>query len=314
MKTGYVIGQGAAAMDTIINCSALPEADSFAAIQKEWLTSGGSAANTLVTVAQLGGKAALVAQVGDDELGKQFRKELLEDGVEDDYLFIKKDGITMHTYVLVDPEGRRSILVNRGNSNHYLKGEQLPSDCMDGAAVCYIGGSPGSVAVQMVRYSKKKGIPIFMQIENLPSALISSFCTREQFEESISSAAMISAGRAVFRELGNCDDLEYCIKQVYEKYLPIHGVVCTAGEEGCLWYDGEIMRKASIFKVDAIDTTGAGDSFCGGLIYAYFLKKMDKQQAMLFSNACGAMKCACQGPRLRVTENQVLEFIAAYQR
>lgn len=312
-KLGLVIGQGATAMDTVINCTSLPKPDGFGRIQNEWLTSGGSAANTLTAVTYLGGQAALVAQVGDDALGKQFRKELIADGISDKFLFEKKGGITMHTYVMVDSAGSRSILVNRGDSYHYLTGSMLPEDCMDGADVCYIDGSPGSVATRLVRDSKVRGIPIFMQLENLPSALISQFYTREQLEENLQTASLISAGRDVYRELGGSSDVEVCMKKVYETYKPVHGTVCTAGEEGCFWYDGENMLKQPIFPVETVDTTGAGDSFCGGLLYAYFLAGMEKKDAMIFANACGAMKCTRPGPRLRVSAEEVYEFIAAWK-
>lgn len=313
MKTGLIIGQGATAMDTVFNCNFLPKPDGFARIYKEYLTSGGSAANTLTAAAYLGCDTALVAQVGDDDLGKQFRRELLADGISDKFLFEKKDGITMHTYVIVDENGERSILVNPGDSHHTLTAEQLPEDLMEGASLCYIDGSPGAVAVCMVEDSKRLGVPVFMQLENVPSAIESPFYTREQLLFNLSNADLISAGRDVYRELGTGEDVELCMQQVYETYRPRYGVLCTAGMQGCFWYDGTVMHKCPVFPVECVDSTGAGDSFCGGFMYAFFIKGMSVEESMRFANACGAMKCMRPGPRLRVTEGMVMEFMKTFE-
>lgn len=313
MKTGLIIGQGATAMDTVFNCNFLPKPDGFARINREYLTSGGSAANTLTAVSYLGCHAALVAQVGDDDLGKQFRRELLADGISDQFLFEKKGGTTMHTYVIVDEKGERSILVNPGDSHHTLTAEQLPEELMHGASLCYIDGSPGAVAVRMVEDSKRLNIPVFMQLENVPSAIESPFYTREQLQFNLRNADLISAGRDVYRELGREEDVELCMQRVYEQYHPQYGVLCTAGSQGCFWYDGSAMHKCPVFPVECIDSTGAGDSFCGGLMYAFFIKGMPLEESMRFANACGAMKCTRPGPRLRVTEEMVKEFIKTFE-
>ena len=314
MKTGLIIGQGATAMDTVFNCNSLPKPDGFARIYSEYLTSGGSAANTLTAASHLGCNTALVAQVGDDDLGKQFRRELLEDGISDKFLFEKKGGATMHTYVIVDEKGERSILVNPGDSHHTLTADQLPEDLMQGATLCYIDGSPGAVAVRMVEDSKRLNIPVFMQLENVPSAIESPFYTREQLMFNLRNADLISAGRDVYRELGGEEGVEQCMRHVYEQYRPLHGVLCTAGTQGCFWYDGAIMHKCPVFSVECIDSTGAGDSFCGGLMYAYFIKNMPREEAMRFANACGAMKCTQPGPRLRATEEMVREFMKTFEQ
>lgn len=313
MKTGLIIGQGATAMDTVFNCNSLPKQDGFARIYSEYLTSGGSAANTLTAISHLGCHAALVAQVGDDDLGKQFRRELLADGISDKFLFEKKGGRTMHTYVIVDEKGERSILVNPGDSHHALTAEQLPEDLMQGASLCYIDGSPGAVAVRMVEDSKRLNIPVFMQLENVPSAIESPFYTREQLLFNLSHADLISAGRDVYRELGGAEDVEQCMQRVYEQYRPQYGVLCTAGMQGCFWYDGNIMHKSPVFPVKCIDSTGAGDSFCGGIMYAFFIKGMPLEESMRFANACGAMKCTRPGPRLRVTAEMVKEFMETFE-
>jgi sugar/nucleoside kinase (ribokinase family) len=83
----------------------------------------------------------------------------------------------------------------------------------------------------------------------------------------------------------------------------------TAGGEGSYWYDGSSEYHAGVFQVDAVDTTGAGDCFIGGLLYAYFDKGMDKENALRFANATAAVKCTIAGPRSRASVQDVLALM-----
>ncbi len=308
-KNKIVIGQGAAAVDIVIQCRALPREDSFGRIYKERVTSGGSGANVLVTVAQLGAAAALVAKLGEDEFGRQFRRELSADGVSSQYLQVKPGGATMHTYVFVAEHGQRSILVNRGDSFHTLAAEEVADRILDDAAVFYTDGCPGGVAVKLAKAARARSIPVFVQMECLPSFMLPNFCSAGQIDELLSYADIICCGRDVYCELAAADDYLSAMRNTCEKYRPAFGVVCTAGAEGAIWYSRQDTLYCAAYAIDPVDTTGAGDSFCGGLIYSYFLQTAGKKESLAFASACAAMKCLSPGPRLRVSEAMVKDFM-----
>ncbi|OPX85868.1 MAG: putative sugar kinase YdjH [Pelotomaculum sp. PtaB.Bin104] len=308
-KNKMVIGQGAAAMDIVIQCRHLPGEDSFGRIYQERITSGGSGANVLVTIAQLGAAAALVAKLGEDQFGRQFRRELLADGVSDQYLHVKPGGATMHTYVFVTEQGKRSILVNRGNSFHTLNPEEVDESILDNASVFYSDGCPGGVAVKLAKAAKARNIPVFIQMECLPSFMLSEYCTAEQIDELLSYADIICAGRDVYCELAAKADYLFSIQDTYEKYKPAFGVICTAGEEGAIWHSRHGAISCGVYAINPVDTTGAGDSFCGGLIYRFFLQGAGRKDTLTFATACAAMKCLSPGPRLRVSEAAVTNFM-----
>ena len=88
----------------------------------------------------------------------------------------------------------------------------------------------------------------------------------------------------------------------------------TLGSAGAVYQDAKVQYRQSIFPVKAVDTTGAGDSFLGGLIYAYFYEKREKKEALDFANATAAIKCMQEGPRSRASVEQVQKFRDSVKR
>ena len=98
-----------------------------------------------------------------------------------------------------------------------------------------------------------------------------------------------------------------------EKHAPEGGVIATLGEKGAFWTGKGETISSPAFMVPAVDTTGAGDAFAGGLIYARLLRHWDMGTALAFANACGAIKCRQPGPRFKANEKEVGEFIEVYR-
>ena len=115
------------------------------------------------------------------------------------------------------------------------------------------------------------------------------------------------SGRDGYREMTGEEDYRKAMKVVQEKYQIPGGVICTAGSEGAIWYDGS-EYQAPAYEVEPVDTTGAGDCFLGGLLYAYFTENQDKQSALEFANATAAVKCMQAGPRSRADVKTIEEF------
>ncbi len=272
-------------MDVVIRCGALPKEDGFARIYDEKRTSGGSGANVLVTAAQLGAEAALVARIGDDSMGVEFRRGLLDDGVSAQYLQVKPGGITMYTYVFVADQGKRSIFVNAGDSFATLKPETLPESVLDGADVFFTEGYPTALP-QLAYASQKRRIPIVFQLECVPSFMEGEFTNQEDLQQLLHMADIVCSGREAYAELAGENEAKHAMESVYRSYQPAQGVICTMGEQGSLWFDGKEMLAHAAYPVSAVDTTGAGDSFTGAMIYGYFLKGFRKREALQFANAC----------------------------
>ena len=307
MKGKWLVGQGAAAVDTLLYCKTQLNVGSFTASCGEQITSGGSCANLLVAAAQLGMPAALLAKIGDDDFGLRFRRELVEDGVDDRYLQICPGGTTLHTYIAVTPDGERSIIVEHGDCFHNLCLEQISEDILEDAAVYYTDGANKPVTWALTARAAEKGVPVFYQREC--QEWLSDEALLKLDRQMMDTADLISGGPEIYRELVGDDRPESAMRCLYERHHPASGVVMTAGRMGAWWYDGRELLHQDVFPVKALDSTGAGDTFCGGLIYAYYYRGMNKRESLRFAAACGAMKCTVAGPRLRASEEAVREFM-----
>lgn len=313
-KRGVVLGQGATAVDVVIRCSELPKDDGFARVYDERRTSGGSGANVLVTLAQLGVEASLVARIGDDSLGEQFRRELLQDGVSDRYLQVNPGGVTMYTYVFVADKGKRCIFVNSGDSFAGLKAENVEESMLNGVDVFFTDGYPSGSSLKLARAAQSRKIPVFFQLECVPSFMEGEFTNPQDLQELLGLADLICSGGDAYEELSGEKDETSALKSVYRRYRPSQGVICTMGGRGAVWFDGEETISCPAYPIDAVDTTGAGDSFVGALIFSYLLQGLDRLPAMRFAGACAALKCLQAGPRFHGSAEDVLRFIQGFSK
>ncbi len=308
MKT-TLLGLGSFAMDKIIDCAALPAEDSFAVVTKERTLPGGSCANLLVTFAALGGESRMLAKIGDDDVGKAFRRTLKEDGVDDSFLLVKKGGFSLHTYVFTTPVGTHSILVNPGDAMMELGENDLTEEMLEGTDVFYSDLFPPWAAAAMAKKCRAKGIPVVLCMQCAPSFMHSLGVKNEEIMDAISLADLFISGREGLYELTGRRDYRQGARTALDRFYPSKGVICTAGNEGAFWIDGKEERTAPALKVHPVDSTGAGDSFTGALLYSYFHLHQGKRAALDFAAGAGALKCTIPGPRMRVNEKQLRNFI-----
>lgn len=304
-----VLSLGAIAMDIVLNSHELPKDDGFAFIQHEEMLPGGSASNVSVACASLGMDAYQTGKIGDDEIGDQFRRTLVADHVDDQYVVTKKNGTTLHTYIITAPGGKHCIFANTGDTVCTLTSEELPDTIMDEMDIFYNDMFSPKAALWLAEKAKEQGKPVIYNMQCVPSFMEICGSSKEEIEQMMKMCTVFISGRAGYEELTGESDPYKAMRIVQDKYHIEKGVILTAGGEGAYWYDGEHEYHAPAYKVEAVDTTGAGDCFIGGLLYAYFEAERDEAYALNFANATAAMKCTIAGPRSRATVQDVLNLM-----
>ncbi|MCR4962569.1 MAG: carbohydrate kinase family protein [Firmicutes bacterium] len=314
MSVNTVLGLGAAAMDTVIGCDRLPQEDSFQVIDREQLLPGGSCANMLAALAALGVRARLLAKIGDDERGRLFRSTLRQDGVEDGWLVEKPGGVTLHTYIWAAATGNHCIFVNLGDALMDLQPEEIDESILDGVDLFYSDFFPGKATLKIARMCKKKDIPVVLCMQCTPSFMRKAGNTDADLEASLALADLIVSGREPYEEYSGLADMQQALAAVYEEYRPRFGAVCTAGDCGAIWLQEGKTLHSPAFSIVPVDSTGAGDSFLGGLIYAFFHEGQSAQAALEFAAAVGAMKCLRFGPRIKAHADEVKRFMREHAK
>ena len=304
-----VLGMGTAAMDTVLQCQTLPKADAFEILQGEQLLSGGSCANMLVTLAQLGMHAKQIAKIGDDMYGQRFRQELVADGVDDSLLMTNLGGSTLHTYILAAADGQHCIFANMGNSLMHLLPEEIKPEMLNGVDLFYTDLFPCRAAKRMAELCEERNIPVIVCLQCPPDIMERIQVSKAEILEMISRADLFISGRDGYMQLTGESDYQKAVQLLYQEYPLANGMVCTAGGDGSVWMSENGLLTAGTYEVQAVDTTGAGDCFLGGLIYDYYHKGKSRQEAMDFASAIAAIKCTQLGPRIRSTEQDVLALM-----
>jgi len=303
-----VLGLGTAAMDIVLQCESLPQEDGFAFIYGEQLLPGGSCANVLVALVNLGIEAGIAAKVGDDGYGCRFKEDLLQSRVSTKYLLTKPGGITLHTFITVSTSGARSIFAHLGDSLLSMTAEETLPEMLEGVKVFYTDMFPGKPALKLARLCRERDIRIVFNLECAPSFMRLCNVDDRELKEMMLLCDLFCTGREGLMELTAAGNYLDAVHAFSKRYHPSLGLVATLGDAGANWWvDGKRM-VAEAFPVQVVDTTGAGDAFIGGLIGAFFFKGMPYQRALNFACACAAIKCTQPGPRLKTNWLEVISF------
>ena len=303
-----VLSLGSVAMDVIIETKQLPQEDGFAFVESERLVPGGSASNVSVALSNFDVEAYQTGKIGDDKYGNEFRRTLVEDGVDDKFLVTNPGGATLHTFIMTQGK-KHCIFANLGDSVSNLEPEELPENILDDIDVFYTDMFSPRASLYLGNLAKKKNIPVIYNMQCAPSFMKKCGVDIKQIEKMIKVSTIFVSGREGYFELTAEHDYQRGVKKFYDKYHVPSGAICTAGDEGALWLDDKELIHIEAYPINAVDTTGAGDSFLAGLIYAYFCNGMEKRKAFRFASASAAVKCMQKGPRLKAKVEDVQKFI-----
>jgi sugar/nucleoside kinase (ribokinase family) len=313
IKTGSVVlGMGAVAMDLVLSCEDIPREDGFSLVHEERWMPGGSCSNVLVTLTSMDIPCAICAQIGDDPYGDGVRADLDRNGISTKYLMTSKGAASLHTMVIVGKDGARSILVNRGDAFFSLADSLVSLDMLNGIKVYYTDMFTARPALKLGRLCRDSGIPIVFNLECSMAFMESCGVGRNEVEEMMSLCDLLIVGKDGLHDLiADADEMKAAVR-INELFGLSQGVVATLGEKGAFWAGSEQILVPS-FNVEAVDTTGAGDAFAGGLIYGRFMKGWTMNDALRFANGCGAFKCRQPGPRFTGNQDDVETFMEAHK-
>ncbi len=254
---------GSVNMDLVIRTPHLP-ASGETVIGGGFITvPGGKGANQACAAARLGGTVRMLARVGADPFGEQLLANLIEnDLITDDVRQV--ESAPTGVAVIVVHAGDNSIVIDPG-ANHRVTAEDVRafSAHIQSADIVLVQLEvPLEVVDETVRVANETGTPVLLNpapAARLSSATLSgvTYLTPNEGE------AALLAGRAA----DESSELEAIVKDL--RQLGVQTVCVTLGERGTAYTtaDGSLERRAA-HRVEAVDTTAAGDVFNGALAVA----------------------------------------------
>ena len=269
--------------------------------------SGGSAANTIIAVSQLGGQAFYSCRVANDEMGRFYVADLARAGVDTNIdPAHKAGGVTGKCLVLVTPDADRTMNTFLG-----VSADVSPSDVdlsvISQSTYVYVEGylvtSASGLATAL--YARKQAGPCGTKVAVSLSDpnIVKHF--RPAVDKMLSDKVdLLFANEDEARCLADTDDLQRALDHL--KPLA-HQFVVTRGAQGAVAYDGRTWHEIAPVPTRAIDTVGAGDMFAGAFLYG-ITHDMSYQQAGALAAHAAAKLVASMGPRLKSDEiREVLE-------
>lgn len=279
-----IVAIGLNATDTLIRVPRFPAFDSKTKILSSSLLPGGQAATAAVACRRWGLRSRYVGKIGDDAAGRLQRDEFAREGVET-HLVEVPDCASQLAFIIVDQcTGERTILWQRDDRLD-LQPEELPQDWIRGARLVHVDGHPCAPAAAAARWAREAGAVVTADLDNLYPAV-------EELLEHVDF--MIGSHDFPERLLGT-PDLFTSLPKITRRFgCRVAGA--TLGRDGVLAWDGTGFHYCPAFRVETVDTTGAGDVFHAG--FAYALLRGDTLPVILeFSCAAAGLNCTALGAR-----------------
>ena len=266
-----------------------PEPDEKCVADAMQLAGGGPAANAAVCVARLGGRAGFCGYLGNDLFGEAHVREFLAEGVDISNLVRGADA-TPVSQILAKPDGRRSVVNYKGDTAF------LGSDAVrlsKPPKVMLFDGHEPLLSMSLCRWAKEHGVITVLDAGSLHQG------TRELATE----VDFLVASEKFARHYSETDELSIALQRLSKH---CEHVVITQGDAGLIWSCNGESGKMNAFKVDAVDSTGAGDAFHGAFALA-LARDMAWPELLRFASAAGALTCTKLGARRALPDDSAMD-------
>lgn len=290
MTTSNVLCVGYTNWDVVLHTAAIPDPDYSESISSDHMSSGGSAANTALSLSSLGSETSIAGSIGDDEYG-DFVETALEDGGVTPFLNRSEIPTTLVYAVITDGADPRYLA--KSEEVGEVSVDMVNDDAWNSIDHVHVTSFSKPMASEFARQAKQDGKTVSFN----PSQGYSD----EVFEEVVEAADVLFLNERearFFRERHNFG--EHASKKC---------ITITHGSAGSTSYTPNgVFHHSGFSTTDVADTIGAGDAFVAGFVHSW-LDDEDVEQALELANGCGAYAVGCVGAPDELDYNAINEII-----
>ena len=289
MKNIVVIGSSNT--DMVVKTSHLPAPGETVLGGDFFMNAGGKGANQAVAAARYGNRVVFIAKTGNDLFGEQVRKSMKEDGIVTDYVFIDEEHPSGVALITIDQKAENCIVV-AGGANMYLKPEDIDKakeEILGGDVVLMQLETPIETVEYAAKMAAEAGVKVILNPAPAPAEPLN--------KELISNLYLITPNRSEASRLTGIEvtDLASAQRAALALYdMGAKNVIVTLGSEGSLVYDGHMMMRVEAIKVEAVDTTAAGDTY-NGVLASVIAEGKSLIDAVHEANIAGAISVTRMG-------------------
>ena len=299
MKNICVIGS--LNMDLVVKVDTMPKSGQTLIGSNFKEVPGGKGANQAVAMARLGGNVSMIGKVGNDGFGQTLLNALKADNVDTDYIGIE-EGPTGVALITVDKNAENSIVVAPG-ANFKVAVEDIDNniESINNSDIVVV---QLETPLETIKYGLKKAKEAgkYTILNPAPAVVLE--------DEIIENVDLLTPNETELEilsgiQINNEDDIKRAAQIMIDK--GVKELIVTLGSKGSLYINKERSMFKSAYKVQAVDTTAAGDSYTGALSVAFSNNK-GVEEAMDFASKVGALSVMKEGaqsslPTLKDVEN-----------
>jgi sugar/nucleoside kinase (ribokinase family) len=261
---------------------------------------GGSAANTVISLTQFGGKSFFSCKVADDENGHFYMQDLVDNGVDHNAHAQISEGITGKCLVMITDDAERTMNTFLGTSTD-LSSADLDAEAIADSEYLYIegylvtGDSAKQAAIKAADIARQAGTKIALSLSD--PGIVEYF--RDGLQEIAGSGVdLLFCNEQEALNWCETDNIDQALEHLQNTAKQF---VVTRGSNGSVVFDGNEYLTAPAQPITAVDTNGAGDMFAGAYLYG-ITQGYNSLSAAVFANRAASAVVGQYGPRLHSAE------------
>jgi sulfofructose kinase len=292
-----VVGFGLNSVDHLCLVPKYPQVGAKTEIAEYKMLPGGQVATALIFLSRMGLKTKYIGKVGGDDFGRYSLESIRSEAVDTTSILIERNAQSQFSIIVIDQRiGERTVLCHRDNRLDFRNSEMAEKDICSGKILHLDGYDP---AAQIAAdWCQSKGIPVCMDLDKVVPDC-------RHLIKKIDFLIVSSNFPPEFTGISDPIQAFFALQECFVGFL-----VMTMGSAGALAIVGNKCIQCPGLKVDAVDTTGAGDIFHGAFIYG-LLQNWPLGRILNFANTAAGLSCLRLGARTGIRElSEILQNMA----
>lgn len=298
---------GSTNVDSIARVSRLPVAGETVGDAELNFMLGGKGANQAIAARRTGSSVTFITSLGDDSHGDDAYKFLKDEGINLSHAKRCKDMTTGQAYIFVDDNGENFIAVSPGSNALLTKADIDQAE--DQFSKCDVVLMQMEIPYETVLYACKKAKKYNLKVILNPAP------AKKIGKEILEHVDYLIINLTEAEIITDIHSPEKNLDQACNKLreMGAETTIITLGNNGCFFSSNNLKKKFGAFKVVSVDSTAAGDTFCGAL--ASYIDNNNNIEAVInFASAAAALTVTKNGATDSIPhKSEILEFITDNQ-
>jgi sulfofructose kinase len=277
-----VVGFGQNSVDHICVVQEYPRLNSKCEILSHERLPGGQIATAVLFLARMGMRARYIGKFGGDELGRFALEGLRAESIDVSSVRIERDAVNRYAFIIVEKSSGERTVLGRRDPRLSFRESEVDMESICSGRILHLDGGEGPASLRAALLCRGQGIPVSIDLDTVP----------EGCDDLIANVDFLVVSSNLPSEFTGLSDPVRSLMKL-RSYTDAF-IVVTSGSGGAIALVGDQCVNFPALRVEAVDSTGAGDIFHAGFIYGV-LQNWPLEKIMAFANASAGLSCTRLG-------------------